>query len=147
MDRNHIVKMDTFSKIERSQIMAKVKSKGNRSTELKAIQIFNELKIRGWRRNYPVKGKPDFVFLKYKIAVFIDGCFWHGCKDHCRMPNSNQDYWQKKIKKNKNRDIIVNTKFISRKWIVIRIWEHDLKRPINLKPFIELKKIIKSKTI
>ncbi len=89
--------MDTFSKKERSQIMAKVKSKGNRSTELKAIQIFNELNIIGWRRNYPVKGKPDFVFLKYKIAVFIDGCFWHGCKDHCRMPNSNQDYWQKKI--------------------------------------------------
>lgn len=134
--------MDTFSKKERSQIMAKVKSKGNRSTELKAIQIFNELNIIGWRRNYPVKGKPDFVFLKYKIAVFIDGCFWHGCKDHCRMPNSNQDYWQKKIKKNKIRDIIVNTRFSNRKWIVIRIWEHDLKKPFNPEPFKELKKLI-----
>jgi len=134
--------MDTFSKDERSQIMAKVKSTGNRSTELKAIQIFNELNIIGWRRNYPVEGKPDFVFLKYKIAVFIDGCFWHGCEEHCRMPNSNQDYWQKKIDKNKNRDIIVNKKFSNREWIVIRIWEHDLKKPFNIEPFKELKELI-----
>ena len=139
--------MDTFSKEERSQIMAKVKSKGNRSTELKAIKIFNDLNILGWKRNYPVQGKPDLVFLKYKIAVFIDGCFWHGCKEHCRMPNSNQKYWQQKIEKNKIRDLAVNRRFTKRNWKVIRIWEHDLKKPINLNPFYKIQKIISSKTI
>ena len=134
-------KMDTFSKQERSLIMAKVKSRGNLSTELKAIQIFNELKIVGWRRNYPVQGRPDFVFLKKRIGVFVDGCFWHGCEKHCRMPNSNQGYWQKKINKNKSRDIYVNNRFAKRGWIVFRIWEHDLKKTYNTKLFSELKNL------
>jgi len=134
--------MDTFSKEKRSQIMSRVQSGKNRSTELKAIKIFKEIGINGWRRNYPVKWKPDFVFLKYKIAVFIDGCFWHGCKQHCRMPNSNISYWKEKIEKNKSRDIKVNQTFINRGWRLIRIWEHDLKRPINLEQFDKIQQLI-----
>lgn len=58
--------------------MSRVRSKNNKSTELKLIQIFKENGITGWRRNYKVKGHPDFVFLDKKIAIFVDGCFWHG---------------------------------------------------------------------
>ena len=58
--------------------MRKVKSKKNKSTELRLIDIFKQNGITGWKRNYPVKGHPDFVFLKEKVAVFVDGCFWHG---------------------------------------------------------------------
>ena len=68
------------------------------------VKALTSLKIIGWRRNYEIKGKPDFTFLKSKLAVFIDGCFWHGCKKHCRMPSSNTDYWINKIEKNIKRD-------------------------------------------
>ena len=73
---------DFFTKNERSSIMSKIKSKGNKSTELALIKIFKSNNINGWKRNYPVIGKPDFVFLKKLIAVFADGCFWHG--HNCR---------------------------------------------------------------
>jgi DNA mismatch endonuclease Vsr len=79
--------VDTFSKTERSRIMSRVKSKNNKSTELGFISIIKEKNIIGWRRNYPLIGKPDFVFPKQRIAIFIDGCFWHKCPKHCRMPS------------------------------------------------------------
>ena len=69
---------DIFNNEKRSEIMRKVKSKKNKSTELRLIDIFKQNGITGWKRNYPVKGHPDFVFLKEKVAVFVDGCFWHG---------------------------------------------------------------------
>jgi DNA mismatch endonuclease, patch repair protein len=66
---------DNFTKEVRSNIMRAVKSKGNKSTEKKLIDLFKEKKLKGWRRNYPIFGKPDFVFPKRKVAVFADGCF------------------------------------------------------------------------
>ena len=119
--------MDKFSKAERSRIMACVKSKNTKSTELKFIAFLKENGITGWRRNYPLIGKPDFVFPRLKIAVFIDGCFWHGCPHHCRKPSSNKDYWNLKIEKNKARDKKVTNELRLNNWKVIRIWEHELK--------------------
>lgn len=69
---------DVFDKEKRSDVMRQVKSKKNKSTELRLIEIFKQNGITGWRRNYPVKGHPDFVFPKQKIAVFVDGCFGMG---------------------------------------------------------------------
>lgn len=65
---------DVFDKVTRSAVMSKVRSKGNKSTEMRLIELFDERGIKGWRRNYPVKGHPDFVFPKRRIAVFVDGC-------------------------------------------------------------------------
>ena len=76
--------------------MRQVKSKKNKSTELRLIEVFKENGITGWRRNYAVKGHPDFVFPKQKIAVFVDGCFWHGHDCRNTRPADHQDYWQKK---------------------------------------------------
>ncbi|MBN9352412.1 MAG: DNA mismatch endonuclease Vsr [Chitinophagaceae bacterium] len=119
---------DTFSKEERSAIMRKVKSKANKSTEQKLIDIFKANGITGWRRNYNVKGKPDFVFPKLKIAVFTDGCFWHG--HHCRniTPKQNAEYWNNKRQRNINRDKAVTQLFEQRGWTVLRFWECDIKR-------------------
>ena len=97
---------DIFNNEKRSEIMRKVKSKKNKSTELRLIDIFKQNGITGWKRNYPVKGHPDFVFLKEKVAVFVDGCFWHG-HDNCkyfRLPKTNIDFWSNKIERNKERD-------------------------------------------
>ena len=91
---------DIVDKNKRSYIMRQVKSSRNKSTELKLISIFKELSIKGWRRGYKLKGKPDFVFLKEKTAVFVDGCFWHGHTCKRSIPQTNTDYWISKIRKN-----------------------------------------------
>ena len=107
--------------------MASVKSRDAKSTELKFISLLKEKGIIGWRRNYPLIGKPDFVFPRFKIAVFIDGCFWHGCPSHCRMPSSNVFYWSNKIENNKIRDKKITKALKMKAWQVIRIWEHEIK--------------------
>lgn len=119
---------DIFDNKKRSDIMSKVRSKNNKSTELKLIQIFEENNIKKWRRNYPVKGHPDFVFLEKKIAIFVDGCFWHGhdCRNTC--PSNNAEYWIKKRERNMKHDKEITTLFEQRGWTVIRIWECELKK-------------------
>lgn len=119
---------DVFSREKRSQIMQSVKSSGNKSTEEKLIRYFNENHITGWRRHYKVKGHPDFVFLDKRIAVFVDGCFWHGHDCRNTRPAENVDYWNKKRQKNIEHDAAVTASFQKRGWIVIRIWECELKK-------------------
>ena len=79
---------------------------------------------------YPLPGHPDIVFIGRKVAVFVDSCFWHGCAMHCRMPHSNVDYWVSKIGNNKQRDIRINDTLHSHGWLVIRVWEHDIRADI-----------------
>lgn len=119
---------DVFDKEKRSQIMSAVHSKKNKSTELKLIDIFKRYGIIGWRRNYKVKGHPDFIFPHKKVAVFVDGCFWHGHDCRNTRPNNNADYWQKKRERNIQHDKAVTEMFENRGWTVIRIWECELKR-------------------
>lgn len=119
---------DVFDKQQRSQIMQKVKSRGNKSTELKLILVFRENNISGWRRNYKVKGHPDFVFLEKKIAIFVDGCFWHGHDCRNTTPSDNKEYWDRKRQRNIQHDREVTAIFEARGWTVIRIWECELKK-------------------
>ncbi len=119
---------DVFSTEKRSQIMSRVRSKKNGSTELKLIKYFDELSIHGWKRNYQVVGHPDFVFLNKRIAVFVDGCFWHGHDCRNTRPSSNQEYWEKKRSRNIEHDRQVTKRFEERGWTVIRIWECELKK-------------------
>lgn len=127
---------DIFDKAKRSEVMRKIRSKGNKSTELRLIQIFNKMGIKGWRRHYQIKGKPDFVFLKDRIAIFVDGCFWHG--HNCRnvTAKDNAEFWHNKIVKNKERDARATEGLEIRGWMVIRIWECELKKK-NEKTMLE----------
>jgi len=118
---------DVFDAEKRSVVMAAIRSRGNQDTELKLISIFRLFGIKGWRRNFPLIGRPDFVFRKERIAVFVDGCFWHGCPVHGRKPGSNQEYWGPKLLRNRARDRRVTRELKKLGWKVIRIWEHDLK--------------------
>ncbi|MDR1182241.1 MAG: very short patch repair endonuclease [Bacteroidales bacterium] len=118
---------DVFSKGQRSQIMRQVKSNCNKSTELKLIAIFKTNKIKGWRRNYPLFGKPDFTFPSIKVVLFVDGCFWHGHNCRNTTPKDNADYWSKKIERNRNRDKEVTRVLKEKGWNVIRLWECELK--------------------
>ena len=119
---------DVFNKEKRSDIMKQVLSKNNKSTELRLMQYFREKQISGWRRQYQVKGHPDFVFLDKRIAIFVDGCFWHGHDCRNTRPSENAEYWQKKREKNVMHDKEVTNAFESRGWKVIRIWECELQK-------------------
>jgi DNA mismatch endonuclease (patch repair protein) len=123
---------DTFTKDERSRIMAAVKSKGNKLTEVRLARLLRRHRITGWRRHLPVTGNPDFIFRNKRVAVFVDGCFWHGCEKHLRMPTSNREYWEKKIFRNMIRDRITNRELRAQGWKVIRVWEHEFDSESNL---------------
>lgn len=119
---------DVFDDKKRSEIMKKVRSNGNKSTELKLIEIFKEYGITGWRRNYKVIGHPDFVFLKKRIAVFVDGCFWHGHDCRNTRPSDNSEYWSKKRARNIKHDQEITALFQQRGWTVVRIWECEFRK-------------------
>ncbi len=119
---------DNVSTDKRSKIMSAVRSTGNKATEMVLIHLMRKYGITGWRRHVRLHGKPDFVFSKQRAVIFVDSCFWHGCKKHCRMPKGNRDYWLMKIAGNQGRDLAVNRELRKNGWRVFRIWEHDLVR-------------------
>ena len=94
------------------------------------VLIRSELHKRGFRFRKNVKsmiGKPDIVFPKYKVVVFLDSCFWHKCPYHHNVPHTNPDYWIPKLENNKKRAKEVNKKLKSQGWVVLRFWEHQFK--------------------
>jgi len=117
---------DVFTKAKRSEVMSRIRGHGNKDTELALMKLFRQHGVTGWRRNQKVFGKPDFIFRKPKVAVFVDGCFWHGCPQHCNTPASNRPFWKRKFAANKSRDRRVNLALLKAGWRVVRIWEHDL---------------------
>ena len=119
---------DTVSVANRSKIMSAVRSNGNKATELVLMKLMREHGITGWRRRVNLIGKPDFVFIRQRVAIFVDGCFWHRCPKHCRMPKGNRGYWQTKIAGNATRDPLVTRTLRRAGWRVLRIWEHELAR-------------------
>jgi DNA mismatch endonuclease (patch repair protein) len=123
---------DVFSAAKRSEVMSRIKGRDNKETELVLAAIFRKNKITGWRRQFPVEGRPDFAFPTHRVAVFVDGCFWHGCPKHSNMPRNNRAFWKKKLSGNARRDKSVALKLKKSGWKVIRIWEHALReRPAH----------------
>jgi len=118
---------DMFSRQKRSEVMSRIRGRGNIRTEGRLAGLFRELHITGWRRHRPVFGHPDFIFPARRVAVFVDGCFWHGCAKHYSAPSQNRDFWKKKRQTNKTRDRLVNSTLRARGWRVLRIWEHELR--------------------
>jgi DNA mismatch endonuclease, patch repair protein len=113
--------------------MAAIRSIGNKDTELRLAAIFRATGITGWRRRQPLLGRPDFVFRRARLVVFVDGCFWHGCPKHGRQPTSNRGYWIPKLRRNQERDLAVKRALSKRGWTVIRLWEHELTSPLLAK--------------
>lgn len=121
--------MDVFSKKKRSLVMSGIRSKNSRSTEQQFICLLRKNRITGWRRNYPLTGKPDFVFPKSRVALFVDGCFWHCCP-YCydgHVPKTNAAYWVKKLTRNRRRDRAVSRVLRQQRWHVFRVRECSLK--------------------
>lgn len=119
---------DVFTKAKRSEVMSRIRGRGNKDTELALAKLLRRHRITGWRRNQPVFGKPDFIFKQVRLALFVDGCFWHGCPKHATKPKNNHSFWRHKLSANKKRDEIV-TRTLRRAGLrVLRVWEHELAR-------------------
>jgi DNA mismatch endonuclease, patch repair protein len=119
---------DVFTQAKRSEVMSRIRGSGNRNTELRMIALFRKHRIAGWRRNARVFGKPDFVFPREKLAVFVDGCFWHrhpGCR-FAYTPKSRVKFWLRKFESNVARDKTVTRTLRKMGWQIARIWECEL---------------------
>lgn len=119
---------DIYSKQKRSLIMSSIHSRGNKATELAVVSLLRRNGIHGWRRHLPLLGCPDFAFVRHKVAIFVDGCFWHGCPTHFKMPKSNCTFWARRIRTNMRRDRRVARLLRAEGWSVIKVWQHDLRR-------------------
>jgi len=119
--------MDNLTPAQRKKNMQNIRSKGTKP-ELILMSELKKLKIYFATHAKNIIGKPDIVFRRKKIAVFVDSDFWHGHKTKFVMPKTNKDYWEKKIANNKKRDREVNKTLKSTDWRVIRLWEYDIKK-------------------
>jgi DNA mismatch endonuclease Vsr len=123
---------DVFTKSKRSKLMSAIRGKGNRSTEWPLRSRLIQSSVHGWRvAPIDIIGKPDFLFERKKVALFVDGCFWHGCTKCRSIPVNNRSFWLKKIRSNKKRDIFVTQTLRTKGWKVLRFWEHEVKKHPN----------------
>ena len=128
---NAELEITTLGGLNRSELMTKVRSTGNQTTEKKLISLLRKSGLIGWRRHQRLPGKPDFVWTKAKLAVFVDGCFWHGHNCRNLVPKTNVNAWQNKIKRTQARDRRANRLLRQQGWSVIRIWECRLTKAPN----------------
>lgn len=107
---------------------------GNRKTGTRPERLLrSELHRRGlrFRKNYPLRPdegrivRPDIVFTRVRVTVFVDGCFWHRCPEHGNSPHANSVYWKPKLDRNAARDRETDRRLTSAGWKIIRVWEHD----------------------
>ena len=132
--------------------MSRIRSRGNRATELALVRVFRAEGITGWRRHFEIrkaesgkqkfKVRPDFVFPKLRVAVFVDGCFWHGCPKHETKPRNNAAFWRKKFARNIARDRLVTRTLRREGWRVLRIWEHELARKNEARLLRRIRKVL-----
>jgi DNA mismatch endonuclease (patch repair protein) len=138
---------DVFEKAKRSKIMSRVRSRENKNTEIALVTLFRKHVITGWRRRMRVFGSPDFIFRKQRVAVFVDGCFWHSCPKHRSTPESNRTFWNRKLQRNKARDQLVSRTLRKNGWKVIRVWQHELKRANHAKMIARIRRALVSSRI
>lgn len=112
----------------RSRVMRAIRSRGNRSTEVRLRYALVGAGLSGWRMHpADIPGTPDFVFDRERVVVFVDGCFWHGCPSCRSAPKTNRAFWRAKFARNTQRDQHTINTLRSSGFSVLRLWEHELK--------------------
>ena len=142
---------DIYTRIERSALMAKVRGRGNLTTEQALAKLLRTQGWSGWRRQQVVRGRtaggerfqvrPDFVFSVRRLVVFVDGCFWHGCPRHGTRPQANAAFWRGKFRRNQSRDRRDTRRLRRAGWRVLRLWEHELKPKAQAALFAKLRRV------
>lgn len=124
MPKKRSGRIDVMTPAQRSRCMSRIRSKNTRpEQELRKAIWASGLRYRLYGR---LPGKPDIVFSPQKVAVFVDGCFWHGCHIHRTWPKTRSEFWRKKIRGNVLRDKHVNSALKAQGWLVRRFWEHEV---------------------
>jgi DNA mismatch endonuclease, patch repair protein len=120
--------MDVYNKKTRSYVMSRIRSRDTKA-ELLLRRLLCSQGLRRYRLHTDAPGRPDICFKAHKIAIFVDGCFWHGCP-YCAiaMPISNRIYWKAKLLMNKARDKRNNSELRALGWTPVRFWEHQVLR-------------------
>jgi len=118
---------DVLTPEQRKLNMSRIKGKDT-SPEIVIRRLLYSKGIRGYRIHYPLIGKPDIVFIRKRLVIFIDGCFWHKCPDCFIIPKTRTEFWLEKINKNVTRDCKINEKLTSDGWNVLRFWEHEVRK-------------------
>lgn len=116
--------MDSVSRAVRSEIMSRIKQRDSGIECDFRTALWRE-GLR-YRKHVRMRGTPDLVLHSAEIVIFVDSCFWHGCRFHCRKPKSNVEFWEAKILRNRRRDLAITRFYRRRGWIVLRFWEHQL---------------------
>jgi DNA mismatch endonuclease (patch repair protein) len=121
---------DILTTEQRSVRMSRVRQAGT-DVELRLRKaLWNEGFRYRLRAANKLPGRPDIVFVSRKVAIFVDGCFWHGCPIHGTKPKTNAEFWDEKIKRNRERDQQVDRKLAEAGWRVIRLWEHEVRKEL-----------------
>ncbi len=118
---------DVLTPAQRKLNMSRIRAK-NTGPEVKLRKLLRAEGMRGYRIHYNLPGKPDLVFTKKKIVIFIDGCFWHKCPFCFQEPATHKEFWMKKIQSNVDRDQKVSEQLASEGWTVLRFWEHEVRK-------------------
>ena len=117
-----------MSPTARSRVMRAVRSSNAKSTERRFRAILAAKGVGHWKSGQSqLPGKPDLVFFDRRLAVFLDGCFWHGCPQCYRRPNSRREYWDAKLASNVARDVRSTNDLLAIGWQVLRFWEHEIR--------------------
>jgi DNA mismatch endonuclease (patch repair protein) len=116
---------DDRTSAQRSETMRRVRSRDT-GPEIALRRALHAAGLRYSLRRR-LAGSPDVVFVRARVAVFVDGCFWHGCRRHCRRPATNRPYWAAKIERNLARDARVGRELRAAGWRVVRLWEHQVR--------------------
>ena len=119
---------DVLTSEQRSYNMSRIRGKDT-VPELLLRKALWSIGLR-YRVHYKLPGRPDIVFVKHKIAIFVDGCFWHGCPEHGVRPKTNSSFWDKKIQGNIERDKKNQQKLEEMGWTVLRFWEHEIEKNV-----------------
>ncbi|WP_281767431.1 very short patch repair endonuclease [Methanoculleus bourgensis] len=118
---------DVLTKEQRKYNMSRIRGKDT-SPEMKVRKMLYSHGIRGYRLHYKLPGKPDIVFIRKRIAIFIDGCYWHKCPACFKEPQTQNEFWMNKLNSNVERDRKVNEILTSSGWTVLRFWEHQVRK-------------------
>ena len=142
---------DIYTRAERSALMAKVRGRGNLTTEQALAKLLRAQGWSGWRRQRVVRGRerdglrfqvrPDFVFADRRLVIFVDGCFWHGCPRHGTRPRGNAAFWRAKFRGNRARDRRDTRRLRREGWQVLRLWEHELRAKARPRLLVNLRKV------
>lgn len=120
---------DTMSPVQRSRCMSRIRSRDTKP-ELVLRRALFQRGLR-FRVRTTLKGKPDVVFTRARLSIFVDGCFWHGCPEHGTNPKSNSSYWDAKLARNRERDAEVTAALEAEGWEVVRYWDHDIRNDVD----------------